>query len=107
MLGGKAMGRVRERGIYQWLAFRIDIWTMEGVAGYYLDIFGQMFLKSHQLRGFAGGLAANDRADLGCFSLSDRRALVIEGKTNWYMMDACLHGPYRATTLSMTPASTL
>jgi hypothetical protein len=37
----------------QWLAFRVNIWTMEGVAGDDFNIFWKMLLESRNLWSFA------------------------------------------------------
>lgn len=50
---------------HQGLALGIDIGTVEGVAGYDIDIGGQVFLEGLDLGIFTGGLAANYGAELG------------------------------------------
>jgi hypothetical protein len=50
------------------LALRVDARPVEGVAGYDADVGGEVLLESCNLWGFAGGLTANDGADLGSWS---------------------------------------
>jgi hypothetical protein len=72
-MNGYYLGRRREENIwpgdrsYQWLAPAIHIWTVEGMARYYFDVFWEVFIKCSQLRGLARRLAADNRADLGSF----------------------------------------
>ena len=47
------------------LAFGVDIRPVERVAGYNVDVFGEMSLEGGDFGGFAGGLAADYGAFFG------------------------------------------
>lgn len=51
------------------LVARVDVGAVEGVAGDDFDVGGEVALKSCDLGGLAGGLAADDGAELGCWRI--------------------------------------
>lgn len=69
---------------------------------YDLYVSRQVFFECGKLWSFAGSLTTDDGTELGCFECT------LEGI--WAEasgFDPHIHGPNCATTLSMTPASTL
>jgi hypothetical protein len=65
-----------ERGIvgavfdeHQRLSPRVDSWAVEGVAGYDVDVLGEVFLKCCNLRCLARGLAADNGSELRSWTL--------------------------------------
>lgn len=66
-----------------------------------------MLVERGQLGSLAGRLAANDGADLGSFMIFPRVRHRSKGRFGSLGSDGDIHGPYSATTLSITPASTL
>jgi hypothetical protein len=62
---------------YQWLGPGVHIWTVERMAGYYFDVFWEVFIKCSQLGGLARRLAADNRADLGCFVCQNASQIIV------------------------------
>jgi hypothetical protein len=53
------------RDNHQWLAARVYVRSVQGVAGDYGDVFWEVFFEGGDFRGFAGGLASDYGVEFG------------------------------------------